>query len=255
MAMDARLPTSVHIAHNVDYKLSEIHDPGLFRLIRNSRRTQKVEIEFLTRVNRVFALSAIDTALLNSHRIRTEQLYLGPSVIADGRRKKRSRVGFIGKATWPPNEKALLALRDDVMPKVRDLMGASAPRLVLAGKGTENYADEHTQALGAVESVDLFYELVDLVVVPRGGESSGISVKVIEAWENGVGVIAPPALLHAIGVTQDGPGAAEPDDMASAIAEFYHSNDRSFKVSALNTDSTNLPGFWRAVSLEAFHEN
>ncbi len=65
LAADAGIPVDTHIAHNADYRLSELYDPLPFRILKNARRTQRYEIGLSRRARRVVALSAVDAELLS----------------------------------------------------------------------------------------------------------------------------------------------------------------------------------------------
>lgn len=253
LAADAGVPVQVHIAHNVDFKLSELHDPPLFRFLRNARRTRSMEIRTLSIATHVVALSTFDQALLEASGVPSCHLSLAPATLPGTASPKNSTVGFIGKASWPPNEVALQALQKEVMPVVRAAMGADSPRLLLAGKGTEAFGDAYTTALGPVESVSDFYSSIDLVVVPRGAESSGVSVKVLEAWEHGVSVIAPAGLLQAIGVEESQMWDSDSDSIARAIVHFYSDAQppqRTMQVKAGSLSVSQLGSLFRDLEEE-----
>ncbi|GEB46094.1 hypothetical protein MTE01_20390 [Microbacterium testaceum] len=252
LATDAGLRVDHHIAHNVDYRLSEIYDPFLFRVLSNSDRTRRAEIRTLRRAAALTTLSVKDGDLLSKLQIKSTHLNLAPVNTERRHAKPLRRIGFIGKAAWPPNASALARLQNEVMPRLRELMPDNSPALLIAGKGTENLKQPGTICLGAIESVEEFYNQIDLVVVPRGEASSGISVKILEAWEQGVNVIAPPALLTAIGVSPDDAASdlEDSNSLALQIRDFYGrdaDNERVNVVPDLTRGSLTPSKFWHRV--------
>ena len=133
--------------------------------------------------------------------------------------ERPNTIGFIGKASWPPNASALRALLGPVHEELERL--GSDVRFVLAGRGTEEFAG-HPRVIssGWIADEADFYASVGLVVVPRFGVSTGISVKMIEAAEFGVPALVPRALADA--VDPDGPWliADEPASIAETIAKW-----------------------------------
>ncbi len=122
--------------------------------------------------------------------------------------------------------------------------------MTLAGRGSDEYAGAGARALGVVEDVTDFYKQIDLVVVPRGTQSTGISVKVIEAWEHGVEVIAPRNLLEAIGVAQLNARSDDAESIAEEIANFYQ-RTRTYSDRDLKPTGISVNAFWTGIQEQA----
>ena len=163
-------------------------------------------------------LSRVDARRLAEWSITATQIQIPLGARETTSAPGRCNVGFIGKASWPPNREALETLLGPVASAL-DAQGTDA-RFVLGGKGTEEFAGrDRVERSGYVDDLDEFYRSVDVVVIPRLGESTGISVKMLEAIEYGVPVIVPRSLADA--VDPDGPWivADGPAEIASAIAQ------------------------------------
>jgi glycosyltransferase involved in cell wall biosynthesis len=110
----------------------------------------------------------------------------------EGRRSKRSTqagpvvYGMLANFHYPPNVDAYRRLNREWL----NSLLPTASRIVVAGFGSEILPRvPNVDILGAVRTVDEFYDLVDVVVVPieRGG---GMKVKVVEAMMHGAPVLA-----------------------------------------------------------------
>ena len=208
LAAAAGVPVAAHVAHNVESTIAVEHSPRPLRLLGEIPRLRRMERRLLALPEHVFALSRSDAADLGATALPVP---LVATESAGGR-----TVGFIGKASWPPNARALEALLGPVHERLSAL-GVDVD-FVLAGKGTEQFA-EHPRvvAAGPVAEVADFYAQVGVAVVPRFGASTGVSVKVLEAAEFGVPSVLPRSLAEAI--DPDGPWlvAETADEMAEAI--------------------------------------
>lgn len=224
LATEASVIPALHIAHNVDHVLSATHDPWPFRLIGNHRRTRRLELEMLSKLCSVLALSASDVSRLELEGISAKPLSLAPVLTNERRNRSMTyAIGFIGKLSWPPNSEALAVLLEKVMPLVRVAM-RPAPRLLVAGRGSEGVRGVGVTPLGQIEDLGQFYSAIDLVVIPRLGTTTGISVKMLEAVEHGVAVVAPRSLIEDSGMRSGCIAADDPNEIVSAILDFYNSH-------------------------------
>ncbi|MFC0549203.1 glycosyltransferase family 4 protein [Kutzneria chonburiensis] len=217
LAAAAGVPVAAHVAHNVESTIAVEHSPRPLRMLGEIPRLRRMERRLLGLPSHVFALSRTDAAELSAIALPVPL----SAIDASGGRA----VGFIGKASWPPNARALEVLLGPVHEQL-SAMGVDVD-FVLAGKGTEQFA-EHPRvvAAGPVADVADFYARVGLAVVPRFGASTGVSVKVLEAAEFGVPSVLPRSLAEAI--DPDGPWlvAETVDEMAEAIRR-WHGGERS----------------------------
>lgn len=219
LAHAAGVTVSAHIAHNVESVIADEHSPTALRLLGERVRLRRAERRLLRRPKRVFALSRTDAAVLRTWGAAAEPLPIPVIPQTEPVIERPNTVGFIGKASWPPNASALRALLGPVHEELLRL--GSDVQFVLAGRGTEEFAG-HPRVIssGWVADEADFYASTGLVVVPRFGVSTGISVKMIEAAEFGVPALVPRALADA--VDPDGPWlvADEPAAIAEGIAKW-----------------------------------
>ncbi|GAA3430790.1 hypothetical protein GCM10018954_003910 [Kutzneria kofuensis] len=217
LAAAAGVPVAAYVAHNVESTIAVEHSPRALRMLGEIPRLRRMERRLLGIPDHVFTLSHRDAAELRGEGVAATALPvpLSPSGASAGR-----AVGFIGKASWPPNERALQVLLGPVHDRL-STMDVDV-EFVLAGKGTEQYA-EHPRVVGAGPVADVadFYARVGVAVVPRFGSSTGVSVKVLEAAEFGVPSVLPRSLAEAI--DPDGPWlvAEDADEAAEAIRRWH----------------------------------
>jgi exopolysaccharide biosynthesis WecB/TagA/CpsF family protein len=225
MSEDAGFSPHLHIAHNVDTVLAQRYDPAALRALGDVRRLEAAERRLLRRAGRVMTLSGsdaerlqdwgIDAGLVSLARVHPQS----PNSPTDA----KHRIGFIGSMGWPPNRSAFEELVGGVLPKIGELDAALRARLtvVVAGRGSEEMSGPGVEVFGVVRDVADFYAATDLVVVPRTGARTGISVKMLEALENDVNVIAPRGLLEDVGLRAGAWGADSTDEMAERIIAYY----------------------------------
>lgn len=221
LADAAGVPVAIHLAHNVESDIAAEHAPRALRLLNEHGRLWRMEARLLQRPRNLYALSARDAAKLETAGLPARVLPVPLQPKANGVTKPAA-VGFIGKASWPPNKRALSTLLGPVHEQLSALgAGVADVSYVLAGLGTETYATHpRVTASGPVRDLADFYRQIGLVIVPRYGPSTGISVKVLEAAEHGVVSVLPPALAEAI--DPEGPWllADDPDRTAAAIVRW-----------------------------------
>ncbi|OZC51000.1 hypothetical protein CH286_05525 [Rhodococcus sp. WWJCD1] len=221
MAVDSSLENVVHIAHNVDSVLSELYDPVPLRAIKNAERMLSREKQLLQTCAKVLAISATDAERIRGWGIQVSHLKLKVSSCSK-MKSGMSAIGFIGKASWPPNKDAVTNLVQTVMPEVREQMPVNAPTLVIAGRGSEMWeGSEGVRVLGQIDDLDEFYSQIDLVVVPRTSQTTGISIKMLEAVERGVTVISTGIMAEDAGLSAGFIGADTIADIVQNIVRFY----------------------------------
>ncbi|MCE4268201.1 glycosyltransferase family 4 protein [Rhodococcus sp. MS16] len=213
----------VHIAHNVDTVIAAEYDPAPLRWIGNAKRTEVTERKLMSRPSAVFSLSRTDSVRLRGWGVAARHLLLLDVVAGkNSSRKLRHAIGFIGKSSWPPNRDVIEHLKNLVLPELQRRMGEKAPSLVIAGAGSEKFSNEgDIEGIGVVGDIGDFYSRIDLVVVPRMGVTTGVSVKLLEAIEMGILAIAPRGLSEDAGVSHHCIPADSVDDTSARIQEFY----------------------------------
>ncbi|MGO1049234.1 glycosyltransferase [Crossiella sp. CA198] len=218
LAEAAGVPVAAHIAHNVESTIALEHSPRPLRLLGETWRLPKAERRLLSLPRTVFALSRTDAEFLTRWAAPTLPLPLTVRPVPDP--VAAQAVGFIGKASWPPNERALASLLGPVHEELTRL--GTDVKFVLAGSGTEvHQGHPRTTALGRVAAEAEFYRQVGLVVVPRFGASTGISVKMLEAAEYGLPSVVPPQLAEAVDPAGPWLIADGPAQTAAAIRRWH----------------------------------
>jgi len=222
LAEAAQISIAAHVAHNVDTTIARTHAPMALRALGEVRRLDRTERRLLARPATRFALSRHDAQALTALSLPTAHLPL-PLRAAGVRPPTVPRaVGFIGKASWPPNAHALRTLLGPVHEEL-ERYGADI-RFVLAGVGTQQYAwHPRVVRTGWIDDEADFYRQVGLVVVPRFGPSTGISIKMLEATEYGVAAVVPRELRDA--VDPHGPWIVADDSADTACAITSWSRD------------------------------
>ncbi|MDT2007288.1 glycosyltransferase family 4 protein [Rhodococcus opacus] len=217
----AGIDIDAHIAHNVDAVLAKRYDPRFFRLINNPRRTARVEIEATLCADQVWGLSHSDVGSIADWGVEVHHLSLATGIGLPAN-ERRGLIGFLGKGTWPPNYSAIEEMIGEVLPLVQSALGEAAPTFVIGGRGTERWQGiPGVKVAGPVASAANFYRSVDLVAVPRLGESTGISVKMLEAISNGVPVIVPTALASDAGLKNGFVAGDSSTEIAEQIVNYY----------------------------------
>jgi glycosyltransferase involved in cell wall biosynthesis len=218
LADAADLHVDVHVAHNVDLLIAEAHSPRPLRLLGEVPRLRRRERSLLQRPRSVVALSRTDAERLRRWGIEARPLPVPLGVVPHPARGTSSDVGFVGKASWPPNAEALEVLLGPVHEALARLGSDAVYRL--GGAGTEAFADHpRVASAGWVPDLDRFYDGVGFVVVPRLGVSTGVSVKMLEAAEHGVAVLVPSTLAEAVDPAGPWIVADSPDALAAALVD------------------------------------
>jgi hypothetical protein len=198
----ADVKPAIYVAHNLESSIAKLHNPFLIELLRDSRRLRELERRMISAAPFVAALSLMDMRQIV--KWNASSLFL-PIVRSWGHRTVNLRnpvIGFLGKASWPPNKLALTVLLQEVLPALRWRIGGSTPELLVAGRGTEKWPPKDgVRFLGEISNLEEFYSKISMVVIPRLGASTGVSVKMLEAMERGIPVIVPRALADAAGVS------------------------------------------------------
>lgn len=219
------LNVDLHIAHNVDAILAKKHDPVPLRILRDPAKMLRLEQRLLRVPTIVTALSIRDVDRLRQWGIVAQHWKLANSNSIEYRHE--GRIGFLGKGTWPPNIVAVDRLLNEVMPKVREELGNATPKIIIGGRETDRWTSvPGVEVLGEVESAANFYRGVDLVVVPRMGTATGISVKMMEALQEQVPVVVPPDLASDAGINSGVLIASTVDEMSARIVEYYRTRYR-----------------------------
>lgn len=216
LADAAGLEVDVHVAHNVDVLIAGAHSPRPLRLLGEVPRLRRRERALLQRPKAVVALSRTDAERLREWGVDARPLPLPLTPVPHEGRPAVRDVGFVGKASWPPNAEALGVLLGPVHEALTRLGSDISYRL--GGAGTDEFADHpRVVSSGWVPDLDEFYDTVGFVVVPRLGVSTGVSVKMLEAAEHGVGVLVPTQLAEAVDPAGPWIVADDPEALAAEL--------------------------------------
>lgn len=199
---DAAVRPQAYIAFNCEWLVLRAHSS---RLISWSwRRQRAMEIDLLSAPHQIFALSELDAqrlADLSGRSVTPVSWMLPPIARTKANRRGTLRIGYLGSASWPPNATDIQKLCSEILPEV--LISRPEAELVLAGRGTELVKPRRgVTRLGPVDDLTNFYDRIDVVVVPRSDDSTGVSIKVVEALQREVPVISTTAVAEALGSPQ-----------------------------------------------------
>ncbi len=251
LADAAGLTVDVFIAHNIETAIASAHAPLPLRALGEKRRLGKMENRLLRSARKIFTLSRTDSEALYFDGIDAPYLPL-PLSSRISRESAISpivtpAVGFIGKVGWPPNRIALDALLGPVHDELSRI-GVEVD-FVLAGRGTEAHRNHPRVArAGPISDVSDFYAQIGLAAIARFGESTGISIKMLEAAEYGVPSVVAPPLAEAVDPAGPWLVADDAAGVASAIGhwssgretldtmQWVSSQDESTTASALQSE-------------------
>lgn len=220
LATRADVQVATHIAHNVDAVNAREYGGALLKLFRNHHRMATAERRMLLQPASIVALSTIDTRRISRIRNGVTHLSLTNGFRNDRRGPAGRSIGFLGTMRWGPNTRAYNELVQLLHAYNRGPRNQHIKLRVAGRYSDELPAAPDVERIGPVRDPASFYESVDLIVVPRFGQSTGISVKVLEAMEHGVQVVCPSTLARAIG-TRDVLIADSPTETISQIAAFF----------------------------------
>lgn len=134
---------------------------------------------------------------------------------------------FLGTLTWAPNNEGIIWFLEKVMPRLEQVLDDF--KLYIVGKNPGKRVCElasknsHIELTGYVESVDVYFEKCDLMIVPLF-IGSGQRVKIIESFSKGMPVIS--TSIGAEGLEYiDGETILIADDAESFLDKIVKSTD------------------------------
>ncbi|WP_081451308.1 glycosyltransferase [Aurantimonas manganoxydans] len=220
----AREKPSIFIAHNVEHRSAAENARNAGRL--HTRALYAREAALLRRVEHcicrdaavIHTLSEEDRAALGlagSARCRPLALTTGRSPRADDGVRSHD-VGLIGTWSWAPNRVGLDWFLAQVVPRL-----PSDIRVAIAGSfdGTPPALPGNVSFLGRVADAQAFVGASRvLALATRGG--TGIQLKTIETFEEGMPAVATPQALRGVGaVPANVRTADDPQDFADRLVE------------------------------------
>ena len=234
----ANVTVDMHVAQNVESLIAREHAPLALKVLREEQRLSQLEMALLSRPRVLTAISHADVDTLTSWGLAARFI---PLPLHGRRREAVPRtIGFIGKASWPPNAATLRVLLGPVREQLERRSGC--PPIHLAGNGTEAFANvESVVQTGWVDDESAFLADVGLMVVPRFGVTTGVSIKLLEASEHDVQCITSHDVGRASASRPPWLLADDPAAVAGAIEDYFASVDnaalREF-VSSRSTERT-----------------
>jgi hypothetical protein len=183
LASAADVDVQMHVAQNVESLVARAHSPLPLRLLREEAKLSRLEHDLLSRPRVLTAISHADVKTFTSWGLVAEFIPL--PLHGRSRDVVPRTIGFIGKASWPPNAASLELLLGPVREELSRHGGC--PPIHLAGQGTESFA--HVPGVvssGWVDDESGFFDGIGVMVVPRFGVTTGVSVKLLEASEHDV---------------------------------------------------------------------
>ncbi len=167
--------------------------------------TRERELGLMRKVDAILSYNTTEHAVIVSHNLRSDNLFLCPWVVEPRESKKgyaeRSDVAFLGGYRHLPNVEAVEFFVREVMPALRSrlpgvrfrIYGSSMP------ESFKQFACDDIVLEGFVEHVDAVYEGCRVFVAPLLS-GAGIKGKVLEAMAYGVPCVLSPVAIEGTGL-------------------------------------------------------
>jgi glycosyltransferase involved in cell wall biosynthesis len=207
------------------------------------RRARRFEIDVLREVDAVGAMSADDARAYRD--LAGVEARFVPQVVSFERRTEThalARACYVGTLTWHPNVRGLDWFCGEVWPHVRELLPTAM--LEIAGSGLDvdargapvvpsAWRAPGITVLGFVPELAPLYERSALMVAPVLG-GSGVRIKLLEAFRNGVPVVTTPDGARGLAIKPGREAFVESDARAFAVrfAKVAMSTDLQAKLRA-----------------------
>lgn len=199
-------------------------------LMVEARKLKRFENESIRKADETIVLSEADKIALEKQMGGPFPSIIIPNRVAETSKIKKTneqasdklRIMFVGTMTWEPNNSGILWFMDNVYRKI--LESNQKVELYIVGKNPSNQVIELAKTLenvtvtGYVDSVDPYYEMCDLMVVPLF-VGSGQRIKIIEAFSRKMPVVSTTIGAEGL-VYQDGQSifiANQPEEFVNAI--------------------------------------
>ncbi|MGD2051227.1 MAG: glycosyltransferase family 4 protein [Acidimicrobiia bacterium] len=223
--------------HNVEADLQEdlaaraVLPPERVLRSRFAARTARLEEAHVQAVDQVWMCSPRDQARIAARYGRSEGVFVIPNALPvpphrptrEERNDGIARMVFPGDFAYPPNREAAEIIINELVPRLRERLGAF--EVILAGRypSSDMMEAHHTMAevrvTGPVAEMAPILAEADVLVAPLQA-GSGSRFKLLEAFAAGLPVVATPKAAEGLAV-MDGTHlvlADEADAMASAVA-------------------------------------
>ena len=193
---------SIFIAHNVEHLSAEENArharSPLARLLyrREARLLAAAENRVCRRATVIHTLSRDDQRLLglDQHKAcHPLALSIGRSTLPDAGRRSQD-IGLVGTWSWAPNRRGLDWFVEEVVPLL-----PSDLRISIAGRfdGPPPPAPGNVRFVGRVDDAQAFIRASHVVALATKG-GTGVQLKTIETFEEGMPAVATPAALRGV---------------------------------------------------------
>lgn len=223
---------TVIMQRNVDVSVNPIKKAFLKIEVR---KLAKFENESIARADKTIVLSEADQRALEQQLGKKFLSIIIPNRVAETQKIKKTnkqvsdklRIMFVGTMTWEPNNSGILWFMDNVYRKI--LESNQNVELYVIGKNPSSQVINLAKTLhnvtvtGYVDSVDPYYEMCDLMVVPLF-VGSGQRIKIIEAFSRKMPVISTTIGAEGL-VYQNGESIIIADDIEHFIDAIEKFND------------------------------
>ncbi|MCB8839596.1 glycosyltransferase family 4 protein [Aurantimonas sp. VKM B-3413] len=234
----ARAHPSIFIAHNVEHKSAsgnaESAAGRLSRLLyrREASLLKQAEARICRDAVVVHTLSAEDATglgLAGAEKCLPLALSVGRSALPDTG-ERRHDVGLIGTWSWAPNRIGLDWFVSEVAPRL-----PAGITVAIAGRfdGPPPSAPENVRFVGRVPDAQAFVNASRVVALATKG-GTGVQLKTLETFEEGMPAVATPQALRGIDSLPANVRIAEAaDDFASALVELVEA-ERTGRLARLD---------------------
>jgi polysaccharide biosynthesis protein PslH len=215
---DIRALTNAKIilrAHNIEHHIKEMmaqHERNILKrlyLLNLSSRIKRTESSCRNMFDAIVAITEDDRNWFEGQDGRCPVVVSEtgeyPEMQANEFHARNNNVGFIGALDWQPNIDGLLWFLDEVWPAiVKDIPAAS---FRIAGRNAASHtqkllAGKNVVFLGEIDDARVFISSMAVMIAPLFA-GSGMRIKIIEAMNAGIPVVASPVAAQGLPVTDN----------------------------------------------------
>lgn len=224
-----------------------------------ARKLAKFENESISKVDKTIVLSEADQRALEKQLGKKFPSIIIPNRVAETNKIKKTneqvsdklRIMFVGTMTWEPNNSGILWFMDNVYRKI--LETNQNIELYVVGKNPSTQVIGLAKTLhnitvtGYVDSVDPYYEMCDLMVVPLF-VGSGQRIKIIEAFSRKMPVVSTTIGAEGL-VYQNGESILIADDIDHFIDAIEKLNDYELRCKIACNARRNYDKFYSTEAI------
>jgi hypothetical protein len=227
----------IYWSHNIDYKDIKNLSIETSNLARkffyyiSYKKLEKIEVDYIKKFSKIVSVSKHEAKILKEINPMASVYWIPPmlpepkplkidkeylSKINEKIMSYKYKILFTGILQKPSNSFATIWFTNKVFPIIKKKLNVC---FIIVGKDPSKEIvnlkekNEDVFLFSNVPSMELFYEISDLVVVPLFNPA-GIKLKLIEALKYKKKVVARPEALLGAGLDDVVPNATEPEDFA-----------------------------------------